>query len=177
MGYYSIACVVFCELSQVAKHFYCLMLYDVSAARELISQMDHSNQTKIICVLKDAYGAFVHATGYLGTLFSEPEGGFVGKTDYHLMSDEEAAVIRKHDKAVLQTGKTLLTVEFVTTNGKKDAFLVKKIRLTSGRKNYVAVFGVLLANSENEVEYKSGEDSLNANTERLLAYIKPFAHP
>lgn len=102
----------------------------------------------ICCVLKDPYGAFVYANRKLTDIFETPTGGFFGKTDYHLMPDVDAAVVRSNDKLVLETGRDLEAIEQVHFDGVPRYFLVKKFLLAVGDTKFLGVFGLLFDATE-----------------------------
>lgn len=118
-----------------------------------------------ICVLKDHYGAFVYANRQMGQWFDEPTGGFFGKTDYHLMTDQDASIIRQNDKHVLTTGSMLQTVEYIQKDGLSTGYFVTKFRLQRQDQNFLlAVIGIPLpSNVEEEETIASARKWLEAN--------------
>lgn len=97
-----------------------------------------------ICVIKNQYCAFVYANKAVAKSFTPPPEGFFGKTDYHLMKDEDAAVIREHDKSVLASGVDIETVEWVHAPDERRGFLVSKFRLIVRNRAFLGVIGVPL---------------------------------
>lgn len=116
-----------------------------------------------ICVLKDHYGAFVYANKQMAQWFEEPTGGFFGKTDYHLMSDYDASVIRRHDKHVLTTGEMLQTVEYVRADAVSTGYFVTKFQLALTDQNFLGVIGIPLPAGQEEKAIKSAKEWLQQN--------------
>ncbi|HMY52691.1 MAG TPA: PAS domain-containing protein [Candidatus Obscuribacter sp.] len=129
-----------------------------------------------ICVLKDHYGAFVYANRHMGQWFEEPSGGFSGKTDYHVMSDEDAAVIRDHDKHVMSTGEQLQAIEYVHADGVRTGYYVTKFRLSSARRRFLGVIGIPLPKGAEEETVRWANEWLSENLDfvktRLKALLK-----
>ena len=105
----------------------------------------------------------------MSQLFDSPTGGFIGKTDYHLMSDHEAAIIRANDKLVMDTGDELETVEIVHVGDVKWHFLVSKFRVSVRDKRFLGVFGMLF-----DVEKDDVETAARLASERLKNESQPL---
>ena len=133
---------------------------------ELLRQLDDSG---LVCVVKDSYGAFIYWNAQLSNSFVLPEDGMSGKTEYHFMDDKEAAAIRHNDQQVLRTGRTLSAVEFVTLpDGNRTAWLVNKFRISVKRSHYLAVLATALnPNGEGfETRLKVAEEQLQLKRDK-----------
>jgi PAS domain S-box-containing protein len=98
------------------------------------------DKAPVICVLKDAYGAFVYWNEALSTSFELPADGMQGKTEYHFMPDDDAATIRNNDRRVLRTGEFLSAIEFTkSADGSRAAWLVKKFRVQVNDERFLGV--------------------------------------
>jgi len=111
----------------------------VYLSEEEMSELENSD---MCCVLKDHYGAFVYTNKTMERHFGIP-GGFIGKTDYHLMPDTDAAEIRAHDKHVMNTGEEIDTYEIVHQEGEARYFAVWKFRIITGKTRFLGVFGMI----------------------------------
>ncbi|HEY9677290.1 MAG TPA: PAS domain-containing protein [Drouetiella sp.] len=118
---------------------------------------------EIVCAIKDSYGAFVYWNEALSGSFTLPPDGMIGKTEYHFMSDEDAAAIRANDKYVLNSGKELAAIEIVHTDaGEKTAWLVNKFRISANKEHYLAVLALQVpADSDNA---RNSADVIEAQT-------------
>lgn len=134
--------------------------------------------TNIICVLKDSYGAFVYWNTALEKNFDLPIGGMLGKTEYHLMPDDDAATIRHNDQQVLLSGDELSAVEFTThSDGSKHAWLVKKFRVVEHRKKFLGVVAVRVCEKKEsfEPELAAAESAIHPHVEDLKMRLKGIA--
>lgn len=117
-----------------------------------------------ICVIKNQYCAFVYANKAMGKSFAPPTGGFFGKTDYHIMNDADAAVIREHDKSVLASGVDIETVEWVHDSDVRTGYLVSKFRLQVRNRVFLGVIGVpLVVTHTEEAAITQGKTWLREN--------------
>ncbi|MBX3076402.1 PAS domain-containing protein [Candidatus Obscuribacterales bacterium] len=108
---------------------------------------DVLDNVPVICVLKDAYGAFVYWNEALNRAFELPADGMRGKTEYHFMPDDDAAAIRNNDRRVLATGEALSAIEFTQfADGTRAAWLVKKFRVVVNEQKFLGVIGCRVAN-------------------------------
>ena len=116
-----------------------------------------------VCVIKDAYGAFVYWNKTLHKWFPEPIGGMAGKTEYHIMDDADAAVVRHNDKQVLRTGQDLSAIEVIEMpNQKRIPWLVEKFRLRGKNANFLGVIGYPITSSEVGLAIEEAEELLRA---------------
>ena len=105
------------------------------------------DDSPVICVLKDEYGAFVYWNKALDDAFDLPSDGMQGKTEYHFMPDDDAAAIRNNDRRVLRTGEILGAIEFTKfSDGTRAAWLVQKFRIVVGVEKFLAVIGCRVEN-------------------------------
>ncbi|MBA2657639.1 MAG: PAS domain-containing protein [Tatlockia sp.] len=66
----------------------------------------------------------------------------VGKSDYELFGVDKAEVLRKNDKEVMESGKTLNVEEVVTLpNGQQHFYLAAKMPLRDNQNNVIGVIG------------------------------------
>lgn len=128
-----------------------------------------------ICVLKDHYGAFVYANKLTAERFDEPTGGFVGKTDYHVMSDPDASVVRRNDKDVLTSGERLQTVEYVSAGGHRAGYFVTKWVVLCNKQRFLAVIGVPIEVADEDAEVSAARDWVAQNFDYIERRLTDLA--
>lgn len=131
------------------------MLYNLklmSDYKDLLPE-DELDELPVVCVLKDHYSAFVFANRQTSVWFPQPIGGYRGKTDYHLMGDKDASVVRQNDKHVLSTGEELETVEYIHKDGQLTAWLVVKFLIEVKNKKFVGVISTNVSRMDNDEEW------------------------
>lgn len=127
------------------------------------------DKSEFVCVLKDSYGSFVYWNAALVNAFPIPPDGMNGKTEYHFMSDSDAAAIRQNDQQVLRTGKDLSALEFVILpSGKRTCWLVKKFRVRTRSHKYL---GVIAKRVDIDGSYS------DADVEQCEAILEPVTVP
>lgn len=101
----------------------------------------------------------------------------IGKTDYDILSKEEADALRKNDKRVIETGKPCIFEETTSTTESKFVFLTQKIPIILKNK-IVGVAGISLditVRKKNEekilLELKNSERTLNDILDNLPGHV------
>ena len=109
-------------------------------------------KASVICVIKDRHGAFAYTNVAMKDQFPTSADGFIGKTDYHLMPDRDAAAIRANDSKVMDGGKDLQTVEVVHVADVPTYFLVHKFLIATSGQPFLGVLSIPLSLKGNNLE-------------------------
>lgn len=138
----------------------------------LISVQDEQlDSAPFSAALKNGYGTYVYVNRAIEEAFGCAPGVMLGKTDYHLQPDREAAILRQHDRQVLTTGRDFNSVEIAKLpDGRDGIWLVHKFLIESNGLKFLGVLGV-------QVMQQAAEYGFEKAVEEAEMLIKEQAEP
>ncbi len=90
--------------------------------------------------LKGPDGTILYFNHLIEDAFKISHGKMAGMTDFHLLPDSEAQVIRKNDRLVIESGQTLRNIEKTTLpDGQLGYWLVERFRVDSANGYLLAI--------------------------------------
>ncbi|HEV8395470.1 MAG TPA: PAS domain S-box protein [Vicinamibacterales bacterium] len=127
-----------------------------------------SENSSAVIYAKDLEGRYLYINPRFAELFKLSASAFLGQTDYHLFSKEEADVFRRMDQRVAAAGVALTAEEPVPLDGAVHTYLSVKCPLRDEAGQIYAVFGI----STDITDRKRTEEALRANEERTRLIIE-----
>ncbi|RLE36321.1 hypothetical protein DRJ24_00740 [Candidatus Acetothermia bacterium] len=94
-----------------------------------------------IIFVKDRKGRYILANPALARVLRLPLDRILGRTDADLFPGEEAKFLRAGDTKILKTGETTRTIDRLTIDGRKRAFIATKVALSDERGKTTGILG------------------------------------
>ncbi|MCD6477410.1 MAG: PAS domain S-box protein [Candidatus Aenigmarchaeota archaeon] len=126
------------------------------------------NITDEIVFVKDKRGYYIGANKAFSKKFKIPLKKLIGLTDFDIFPKEEAEMLRKIDKKVIRTKKTLVTEDHLHINGKLFIFHTKKAPIFDKNKKLIGVSGF----AKDITKQKKLEESLKESEKRFREIVE-----
>lgn len=164
-----------------SESLFVLTIHDVTAEREAQAQLRQTAElfravaecSEDAVFIKDLTGRYLHFNPAAGRFVGKPPHEVVGRDDAHLFDAEGLEAVRRHDRAVMDSGQTTIFEEVLVTNGVRRVYQASKAPYRDLQGQVVGLVGI----SRDVTEAKRFEQELIAERERLerLARVAPGA--
>ncbi len=133
------------SVSFSGKNLLCVVVRDITDRKQAERTLKKSRQLfdwfmkhlPAVAFMKDLNGRYIFYNQASADYFGQPVEERLGKTDDELWPPEVAAVIRKNDRRVMSSGRSLNILEVGSVNGRERYMLVTKFPIFRDGKPFI----------------------------------------